>query len=138
MKLKNEHVAHYFPYKLRINGIKNFEGIRVMNGSDNCDKFVNIDAVVRLQYKPILKSLKTLLEDILTYYAKVYYGEIKVAPPMFSHTDNKILFEIAISKDIEQYKNLQYSTILYLAKEHYDFQNLIDQGLAVDVDKIRV
>lgn len=56
-KLEFKHVAPYLPYSLMIQSPKGFK-TRVMGGMSNDDKEVCIDAVVRLQYKPILKPLE--------------------------------------------------------------------------------
>lgn len=121
MKLELKHLAPYLPYGLKIGAVKDFEGIREVNGSNNCSKYVNIDAVVRLQYKPILRPLSDLdkvngfsLSDMITHgYHNPFWQ-----PENF---DVKYLMHLDFEK---------------LTSWHFDIFGLIPAGLAIDINTL--
>lgn len=83
-----------------------------------CDKDIDM-------FKPFLKPLEDLDEEIEAM--KIDFGS----------TEHNKLKYLVLSKDTQSYQNLKYSTILYLAKNHYDFQFLIEKDLAYDINTLK-
>jgi hypothetical protein len=122
MKLELKHVAPYLPYRLRIDEVPAFEGVREMVASENSSETVTIDAVIRLQYKPILKPLRDLTRDEMDIIRAMQF------PTAHQWTKQHWNF----IKDIKSFPTLQsYKITQKLFEGHYDVFGLIPNGLAV-------
>lgn len=95
-------------------GDGDFSGFLIRHG--------NSYASVGNSVKPILKLLSDLTKKELDN---------------FTLGDTIAIENIIKDKDVQQYQNIEYSAILYLLKNHYDFQLLIEKGLAIDINTLK-
>ncbi len=138
MKLELSHLAPYLPYELQIDAIKRYEGIRTMVCTENSSENVTIDAVLRLQYRPILRPLSDLTKEIecnsknFVAFDKIKNNHID----FFADTD----FEDYI---LDRYnKSGFWATVIFLPSGlvelllewHFDVFGLIEKGLAIDIN----
>ena len=138
MKLEIKHIIPYFPYGLKGNAIDNDWDIKEINqkvfrietggtkkSPNNYEPFLIVgDSEIGLDgFSPFLHPLSDLMKDIMVN------GDVGI-----NKHDIITLKNIIENKDVQQYQNLQYSTILYLCKHHYDFQLLIEKGLALEIN----
>ena len=120
-KLKLEHLAPYLPYK--INYIDD-KGIKTsMNTSDFGCNLVNMgwgNALEPKEIKPILKPLSDCLDKDIHF------------------SENDIVYiRLIIKGQTFHYGSLSYQTIVWICSNHYDFQNLIKKGLAIDFNTLK-
>lgn len=128
MKLELKHLAPYLPYKLKIQNSKGFS-VRVMGGMVNDNKEVCIDAVFRMQYKPILRPLSDLTK------------EIEINGRKFTPNLNP-MFKIFIQWELDQFQaeprnNCTLSQYEKLLEWHFDVFGLLPKNLAVDINTIK-
>ena len=120
-KLKLEHLAPYLPYK--INYIDD-KGIKTsMNTIDFGCNLVNMgwgNALEPKEIKPILKPLSDCLDKDIHF------------------SENDIVYiRLIIKGQTFHYGSLSYQTIVWICSNHYDFQNLIKKGLAIDFNTLK-
>lgn len=120
MKLELKHIAPYLPYELK--------GVFTIYNTEQTVRSLGIIYINReLEYrhfKPILRPLSDLTKEIVNYNLDFSIREV-----------NK-LEKLIKTNDTQQYQNLEYSTIIFLCSNHYDFQNLIPKGLAIDINTL--
>lgn len=133
-------MASYLPYGLRIGALKDYEGIRTMVCTGSNSKEVNIEAVSRLGYKPILRPLSDLTKEI------EHDGQ-KFVP--FEHI-NRVMIrqwsdscERYIDAALDDMANIDnhilkcpFDMIQIFCKWHFDIFSLIDAGLAIDINTL--
>lgn len=123
MKITLEHLSPYFPHRLKLGFEGTEQQLEMVELSTNHISVGMLDSdgdywqarpeVVR----PILRPLSDLDKGMFDEEAEYLIGRI-----IKGHTIH--------------YGSLSYTTIQYLSKNHYDFQNLIMKGLAVDINTI--
>tara|TARA_R110000851_G_C12690096_1_gene524838 strand:- start:45 stop:428 length:384 start_codon:yes stop_codon:yes gene_type:complete len=126
MKLELKHLAPYLTYGLKyVQRVKKQTIQPTFYYRGRLITTKNIDRLIKSGIKkPILRPLSDLTKDINNAYCT------------FGEQDNDTIKSIDINGDTQQYQDLRYSTILYLCKKHYDFQNLIPSGLAIDINTL--
>lgn len=122
MKLELKHIAPYLPYELK--------GVFTIYNTEQTVRSLSVIYINReLEYrhfKPILRPLSDLTKKIENYNLDLSIREV-----------NK-LEKLIKTNDTQQYQNLEYSTIIFLCANHYDFQNLIPKGLAIDINTLEI
>lgn len=124
MKITLEELAPYLPYRLQVcfeGGDEKYEMVQLSTNykgvglvSENYGDFGESRPE---DVRPILRPLSDL------------------EPGMFDEEAEDLIGRI-IKGHTVHYGSLSYTTIQYLSKNHYDFQNLIMKGLAVDINII--
>ena len=132
MKLELKHLAPYQEHKVKL--LVDGRKYNIAYLSTKRIAFIDIQGygdVEKMKWEyasgkvqPILKPLDDLDKEIESM--KIDFG---------SPEHNKLKY-LVLSKDTQSYQNLKYSTILYLSENHYDFQFLIEKGLAYDINKV--
>lgn len=117
MKLELKHLAPYLPYGLKVKSKSDIEGVYVHTMNEHNIGCVLEEAIT--EYKPILRPLSDLGSKI----------------PLTEKEE--LAIKAIILGDTHQYGNLSYYVILFLSQHHYDFQNLIEKGLAIDTNTIK-
>ncbi len=124
MKLELKHISPYLPYGLNgefklsevINPCKNEIKTKVLT-DENCGFFCRY-------CKPILHPLSDY-RDI---------NSLQMSDLNFDLTDQISISDLANKKI--GYWQLPYATILLMSEAHIDFQDLISQGLAIDINTL--
>jgi len=128
-KLEFKQIAPYLTYGLGILDLASSKKYTLHAYKENYSrtdgKMYIKELFEEYKYKPILRPLNDLMKDIKNGYAN------------FGDKDNATLIYLAQSNDTQSYQNLEYSTILFLCKNHYDFQLLIEKGLAIDINSLK-
>lgn len=133
MELELKHLSPYLPYDLKVmapyedrqiyselillsksSGYCNVRDARTYAGDVSEYK---IEAI-----KPILRPLS----DITNEHLQELFRKDEVAK----------IKKLISQRDWQQYQDLDYSTILFFCVNHYDFQGLIDKGLAIDINTL--
>jgi len=127
MKLELKHLAQYLPYELRYANTKN-DKIYTMKSVSNGINMVDFgwgDAMEIKEVKPILHPLsdfeKAICKDLMIKFS----------------TSLMIIHEIwnLIQKE-KTLNQINYETYLFMCKNHVDFNNLIENNLAIDINTI--
>lgn len=127
MKLKLKHLAGYLPYGLQIY----FESLDGENKSTWTLSYNEIDFLLRNRNKPILRPLSDLTKDnvleIIEYsdFENIYFNG-NPSDLIFINTEDKTYLS-DISKNME-----------FLFKNHFDIYGLIEKGLAVDINTLKL
>jgi len=133
MKLETKHITPYFPYNLYFIRYEKKcldKSVTPVIWSKDLHPFktqlnpVSLNGFDYEKSKPILRPLSDLTKEIENYNLDLSIREV-----------NK-LENLIKTNDTQQYQNLEYSTILFLCANHYDFQNLIPKGLAIDINAL--
>lgn len=127
-----EQFSAYLPYKIKasVPSAKTNRGNIVLTLTKLCKNkcYFNIHNGYAIHLyqnvKPFLKPLSDLIKEI----------ELKTAN--FGYENDKLIYLFS-SNDTQTYQDLEYSTILYLLKNHYDFHFLIEKGLAIDINTLK-
>lgn len=126
-KLTIEHLAPYLPYGLRFtDGILIAELVELSSTEAIChDNSIGISRIplTSVRCKPILRPLSDLTKE-------EYKIQLKT---MRYKTDKDSICNII--SDIEC-KVSEYGLILWLLENHFDINNLIKKGLAIDINTI--
>lgn len=134
MKLELKHLAPYLPYgTLFFNGDL-YKWIYKTDSICRCeDNYVSasIETIICYGYKPILRPLS----DIVPYFYKLFIdGELG------EYLDSEFLEKHSIYEleELENIKveNLPYGTFQLLVKYHFDVYDLIQNGLAIDINTL--
>jgi hypothetical protein len=122
MKLELNHLSEYLPYSLQIQS-EDKSDTTILNGKMLTDKYWYRYFEV-LKYRPILKPISDLLKDKIANYDLLgghrnwtFYGE-----------------------DWVQFKGCQlwsYMDVKTLIEHKFDVFNLIENGLAIDVNTLK-
>ena len=114
-KLTLEHLSVYLPYGLK--SLTYFDNIKLVKEIDcnNVMGFVNGDT----KHKPILKPL--------SYYKRDFVGKVDERIPRMELSE---IYHLANNN--VKLKQLSFSAIMIMAKEHIDMFNLIPAGLAIN------
>ena len=134
MKLEIKHLAPYLPYKLKL---YNRQGIiRTMYTFESNDKYINIEDVDCLNYKPILRPLDALKSPI-THNGKTFIALHELLK------DNCFNLEKMTEERINEFEatfidaySWSYKDAITLCSWHYDIFNLIEKGLAIDINSL--
>lgn len=121
-------LAPYLPYGLELYNRQSFT--RKMHALESGDKFVNIEDVDCLNFKPILRPLSDLTKEIEVNgekFVPIEYIKINFECFNFDYDDTFILGEDSVN-----YKYLPFMIIFKLLKWHFDIFGLIEKGLAID------
>ena len=140
-KLELKHLAPYLPYGLKCVGIDNkFQTLKLK--LENSIKDYTISHLLDFdfyQIKPTLRPLSDLTRELFfTLSGKnkstnfgVYYG--------FNQKEGEYLrFEGYTGRRFfkDQYKNLPYWFMEFLFENHFDIDDLILKGLAIDINTL--
>ncbi len=121
-KLKLEYLAPYLPYGLKVSKIHT---LHARQGIGNIYHVIDAVNEGKLQYRPILRPLSDLTKEI------DHNGERFVPQSKMSHLDLEWLIT---SKNLIMKTN--YEDVLKLLEWNFDVFGLIDQGLAIDINKL--
>ncbi|RDY58481.1 hypothetical protein [Flagellimonas nanhaiensis] len=138
LQLKVEQIIGYIPFGLQVQGKRHLEKygevpILKVNGIANQvneywqyeflhdDGDLSFTGINDENYKPLLIPLSKLINDIEAMRVD------------FGFKENNKLRYLENSKDAQSIQNLEYSSILFLLKNQYDFQFLIDKSLAIEI-----
>lgn len=127
-KLTIKELAPYLPFSLNILDESSIVEMRGINGNTveaTLKRFPYTQNLFIEDIKPILRPLSDLTKEIED-------GNIE-----FSYQEKSKLKYLAETKDTQAYQGLEYSTILFLCENHFDFQNLILKGLAIDINTLQ-
>ena len=142
LELTLKHLAPYLPYGLKIVSPR-FKNNRFMGGMINDETEVCIDAVLREQYKPILRPLSDLTSKEIQKYYHLKKEPIIISKKSGVHTvdggsfvtwelDIKIPdYEFGISLG-ELFGSHPLCSWNLLFSFHIDIFGLIEKGLAID------
>ncbi len=147
-KLELKHLACYLPYGLKIkNGITTYTMVCDAKQYD-ADGFLSLEFVEGIASKPILRPLSDLTKEIKVDGEKFYPFEKIINAPLDYEKAYRVLgkrrFEILFDNDGEAYleklstdpKGWPYYYLTYLFKWHFDVFDLIDAGLAIDINTL--
>lgn len=133
-------IAGYLPYELQIKGNDKVVGKMVCEISFE-SPIVTIGAVLRNNfYKPILYPLSMLTQEIEHNGGKfiplVKYVESLAEPCEDFDPDNLTDFESAVLSMLTNYEMRHQIDLEFLQEHHFDYQDLIGRGIAIDKSKI--
>ena len=144
-KLELKHLAGYLPFQLKIQNGKEFDIVTGVSKE-------NVESIFRGTYentsmikdvKPILHPLSDLTKQItidgITFVPDTWiYDNIKTDVQIYQFLNEEISLEI-IAEDYNQTINLMdgYLIIRKLNEWHFDWQGLIDKGLAIDINTLK-
>jgi hypothetical protein len=135
MKLELKHLAPYLPYGLKTKYILS-DVIRLSSGQKNetRDSLLTLDNVKFsiIYCKPILRPL----EDLEKYFKPLFNKENE---DVMEYLDSEYLLYFKASlKEIENLKiaYLPHGTVTLLYKHHFDLNDLIPAGLAIDINTL--
>ena len=132
MKLELKHLAPYLPYGLqmklnsRVVWRPNHKEKATLKGADATLTTALLDDIQEKVYDSLGK-----FQPILRPLSELNREEISLTLDEHYHLDRIKL------GDTQHYGSLCYVTIIYLAKNHFDFQNLIKKGLAIDINSLK-
>jgi len=134
MKLEFKQIACYFPYELKIMQYRDdlklsFESILISLSNDTLGvtspRFPFNEKIQYHEAKPILRPLSD--------FEKVICKELMIK---FS-TSLIIIHEIwSLIQKEKTLNQINYETYLFMCKNHVDFNNLIENNLAIDINTI--
>lgn len=158
MKLELKHLAPYLPYEL---------GILLEISITETDSFPltteNIEGVLEYQKKPILRPLDDLVNEITqngqkvvpivellkmqyvswykekegTRYAEIEHGQTGTRYFAFYKNHSPYNFKLNKYKFMTGRNEIEYWIMQKLIEWHFDVFNLIEENLAVDINKIQ-
>jgi len=142
MKLELKHIDCYCKYGLQG---KFFDKIDIVTEIDYQFKIIsglNCGNVHISDFKPILKSLSALIKD--NEFEKICKEQIICSDLIITNWNGIIKVEvlggadelIAIGNEIAG--ECSYFFYLWLIENHYDIFGLIDNGLAIDINKLNL
>lgn len=120
-----ENFKQYYP---RLIGIRNDESIIV-----SLPRFPYTYKCEIHDLMPILKPLKDLQRLIESEFYKWHEDKKADEEIINLFCDENVNFDDITEVDVNK---LPYECILYMAKNHYDFQDLISKGLAIDINTL--
>lgn len=140
MKLELKHIAPYLPYGIQVTYVQRlFGGEKIIkHHNQSIDRifmdygFINLHTEPYSKQAPLndylleLRPLSDLTKEIENYNLDLSTREV-----------NK-LEKLIKTNDTQQFQNLEYSTIIFLCANHYDFQNLIPKDSAIDINTIKI
>lgn len=130
MKLELKHIAPYLPYGLKFKTADGWCTLLTINYDDSIINESYEESYELNEIKPILRPLSDLMKEIEVNGKTTLY---------IDHISNSNADEKQTIKLIENNNSLEvleYWKILKLYEWHFDLHNLIEQGLAVDVNSI--
>ena len=144
MELKLEHLAGYLPYGLKGIYIEDNIGLETMIslstnvGGTFVEVITNHDAMDIHTFKPILKPLSDLIDNILDDNNDANYQLSCELAELLNTTDSSYFVKALINKtyyavDVRLWNDIE----TWLNKNHFDWKyNLIENGLAIDVNTL--
>jgi len=130
MKLELKHLAPYLPYGLKVQ-TEHIEGNRIYTLEGLSAKYDRVDLDDDYGWSYI-GGIKLILHP-LSDFEKVICKELMIK---FS-TSLIIIHEIWTLIQKEKTLNqINYETYLFMCKNHVDFNNLIENNLAIDINTI--
>ena len=139
MKLELGHLTPYLPFELKIKSGKNVvrELSEMSKAYDLPRKYTHLYNVINgIGHRPILRPLDTLKKEI-THNGKTFIPLHELLK------DNCFNLEEMIDERINEFEQTfmdaytwSYKDVITLCSWHYDIFNLIEKGLAINLNKI--
>jgi hypothetical protein len=141
MKLELKHLAPYLPYKLRV--LYHFEN-RMMNAGNGSSKnWIGITALLQRQSElchPILRPLSDLTKEIEVGGKKfIPIKEINwtITEYPLMEEDGTVFLQDSCELNMLEISEV-YKVYQMLFEWHFDVFGLIEQGLAIDVNTLKI
>jgi hypothetical protein len=130
MELELKHLAPYLPYGLKIrNGNNNYTLVANANLYET-DGFVSIGSIREGIDKPILRPLPDLIKVI-------QHNKEEFIPSIEYHYIKDELEELS-SLDCSYIRYARYNVVSILFELHFDVFGLIEKGLAIDINSLKI
>jgi hypothetical protein len=137
-ELTLEHITPYLPYGLYCINEWDKKSKVVLNFSFENNTDINetrVSFLLKRQYKLILRPLSELNKPICDLEPEVTFNDWLSSEYGIRYNSNKGYFNYGIEKlDIV---HLSYEVVLYLLERHFDINNLIGKGLAIDINTVK-
>ena len=139
-KLTLKQLTPYLSYDIKI---KSHRGIVELGHENNLEE-ITVKGTVNTQGKPILKPLSNLLDGsydlkikswfdfdvVVVKYENISDFSIKVRYVLMGETFSEMIVNRNSIYDV------QYSIVINLIENHFDVFNLIEKGLAINIDTL--
>ena len=147
MKLELKHLAVYLPYGLKGVATKEYMGIETMRGLTIDEITTDVDSIDFDDWNPILRPLSDLSKEIEVNGERFVpidiicedYGCIEASATMDDFGTYNIYDEDEKQIDIIMPDNIHltsYGVVEKLFEWKFDVYNLIQNGLAIDINKL--
>lgn len=141
MKLELKHLAAYLPYGIRMymnkaDNTYTLHGLKKNNGIMKLISYTNSD-VFSDECKPILRPLSDMTKEIEINGEKFVPNEL-ISKAMFTKSQNTDFVRLKNQIANNKIHQLPYDVSQILLSWHFDIFGLIDAGLAIDINTLKL